>query len=73
MIYVISVLTVSALLASAMAVIVATLHGHGDAVVAALAGRSVRAESLFVPAPRMRVTGVRTATVRTLQPLRAAA
>lgn len=73
MIYVISMLTVSALLLSAIAVIVATLRGQGDAVVAALAGRSVRAESLFVPAPRVRVTTVRSASVRSLQPLRAAA
>ena len=73
MIYVVSMLTVSALLASAIAVIIATLRGHGDAVVAALAGRSVRAESLFVPGPRVRITTVRPAAIRTLQPLRAAA
>jgi hypothetical protein len=73
MIYVVSMLTVSALLASAIAVIVATLRGHGDAVVAALAGRSVRAQSLFVPGPRVRVTTVRPATIRTRSPLRAAA
>ncbi len=72
MIYVISMLAVSALFAVAVGVIFATLQGRTDAVVAALAGRSVLAEAVFVPAPRVRVT-VSPQIARKLPPLRAAA
>ena len=74
MIFLVSMLTVLALLAGAVAVIAVTLGDHADAVVAALAGRSIRAEALTLPAPRVRVT-VRTPSRRllALQPMRAAA
>jgi len=72
MIYVVSMLAVSALFAAAVSVIFATLWGRTDAVVAALAGRSVLAETVFVPTPRVRVS-VRPLIARTLPPLRAAA
>ena len=74
MIALVSMLSVLALLAGAVAVIAVTLHDHADAVVAALAGRSIRAAALALPAPRVRVT-VRTPSRRQtlVQPMRAAA
>lgn len=74
MIALVSILSVLALLAGAVAVIAVTLHDHADEVVAALACRSIRAEALALPAPRVRVT-VRTPSRRStpVQPLRAAA
>lgn len=74
MIYLVSMLVVLALLSGAVAVIGVTLRDHADAIVAALAGCSIRAEAIALPAPRVRVT-VRTPARRSLalQPLRAAA
>ena len=75
MIALVSILGVLALLAGAVAVIAVTLCDHAEAVVAALAGRSIRAEAFALPAPRLRVT-VRTPSSRRLtqlQSLRAAA
>jgi hypothetical protein len=74
MISIVSMLVVTTLLGGAIAVIAATLRGNADAIVAALAGRSFRAEAPVLPEPRLRLA-VRTPLVRTLpmQPLRAAA
>ncbi len=79
MIALVSILGVLALLAGAVAVIAVTLCDHAEAVVAALAGRSIRAEAFALPAPRLRVT-VRTPSSRrlpigsgALEPMRAAA
>ncbi len=72
MINIISMLTVSALFASAIGVILATLHGRGERVLAALAGKPVHADAIYVPASRVRVM-VRPTTFRTAPPLRAAA
>lgn len=74
MIYLASILGVLAVMSSAAAVIVVTLRDHADAIVAALAGRSIRAEAILVSAPRVRVT-VRTPVRRpaSFEPLRAAA
>jgi hypothetical protein len=74
MIYLVSMLVVTALLSGAVAVIGVTLRDNAEAIVAALAGRSIRAEGLALPAPRVRVT-IRTPSRRplALQPLRAAA
>jgi hypothetical protein len=74
MINLVSMLAVMMLLGGAIFAIVETLRGHAEVVVAALAGRSLRAEVLITPAPRVRVT-IRTPKGRTipLQPLRAAA
>lgn len=78
MIYLVSMLVVLALLGGAIAVIGATLRDHADAIVAALAGRSIRAEAIALPASRVRVT-VKMPLRRplqslgSLQPLRAAA
>jgi hypothetical protein len=74
MIYFLSMLTVLMLVAGAVTVIWTTLAGQADAIVAALAGRSIRAGALALPAPRVRVT-VRLPSARPLAttPLRAAA
>jgi non-ribosomal peptide synthetase component E (peptide arylation enzyme) len=76
MIYLVSMLGVMALLAGALAVIAITLRDHADAVVAALAGRSISAAALVPPVTRVRVT-VRTTARRPSSfqslPLRAAA
>ncbi len=74
MIYLVSMLVVMALLSGAVVVIGVALRDNADAIVAALAGRSIRAEAIALPAPRVRVT-VRTPSRRSLalQPLRAAA
>ncbi len=74
MIYLVSMLVVMALLSGAVAVIGVTLRENADTIVAALAGRSIRAEKLALPTPRVRVT-VRTPSRRplALQLLRAAA
>lgn len=74
MIYIVSVLGVMALLSGTAAVIFITLRDQADAIVAALAGRSIRAEAMAVPTRRVRVT-FRTPMGRpvSLQPLRAAA
>jgi len=73
MINLLTVLTVMTILGGALAVIGATLREHADAIVAALAGRSIKAAPA-VAAPRLRVT-VRTPTglPRYALPLRAAA
>ncbi len=74
MIYLVSILSVLAVMGGAAAVILVTLRDHADSVVAALAGRSIRAEAMIAPAPRIRVT-VRTPGRRrwSCLPLRAAA
>ncbi len=74
MIYLVSMLGVAALLISGVAVIFVTLRDHTDAIVAALAGRSMLAEAMTLPTPRVRVT-FRTPIRRPVshQPLRAAA
>ncbi len=74
MIYLVSILGVLAVMSASMAVIFVMLRDHAEAIVAALAGRSVRAEALLTPSPRVRVT-LRTSVRRSVlvQPLRAAA
>jgi hypothetical protein len=74
MINFVSVLVVTTLLGGAVAVIAAALRDHADAIVAALAGRSFRAEVPVSPEPRLRLV-VRTPVARklTMQPLSAAA
>jgi hypothetical protein len=74
MIYLVSMLGVMALLAGSLAVIAVMLRDHSDAIVAALAGRSLAAKAHALPAPRVRVT-VRKSSYRPLAmpPLRAAA
>ena len=74
MIYLVSMLAVMALLSGAITVIGVMLRDNADAVVAALAGRSLRANTITAPPPRVRVI-VRTPLRRplALQPLRAAA
>jgi hypothetical protein len=74
MIYFMSVLIVLALLVGAIAVIWATLREHSDAVMAALAGRSIRARTADLPTRYVRVTVKPSARrLRSFQPLRAAA
>ena len=74
MIYLVSIFAVMLLLGGAIAVIGTTLHSHADAIVAALAGRSIRAGASTLPEWRVRVA-VRTPWRRPppMQPLRAAA
>ncbi len=74
MTYLVSMLAVLALAAGALGVIWTTLRDHADAVVAALAGRSIRAQTIALPARHVRVT-VRPSVRRPVpfQPLRAAA
>ncbi len=74
MIALVSMLGVVMLMGAAVAIIFVTLRDHADAIVAALAGRSLRAQALVQPAPRVRVT-FRTPVRRpaSFQPLRAAA
>jgi hypothetical protein len=74
MIYLVSMLAVLALAGGALGVIWTTLHDQADAVVAALAGRSLRANVNALPARHIRVT-IRPSVRRPIavQPLRAAA
>lgn len=74
MIYLVSMLSVLALLTGTVAIIFVTLRDHAEAIVAALAGRSIRAEAIAPAASQVRVT-FRTPARRplSLQPLRAAA
>ena len=74
MINLVSMLAVMTLFSGAVIVIAATLRDHADAIIAALAGRSLHAELPVAVAPRVRVT-IRTPLARPVpfQPLRAAA
>lgn len=74
MIYLLSMLGVLALLSGTVAIIFFTLRDRTDAIVAALAGRSIRAEAMSLPASRVRAI-VKTPVRRpvSVQPLRAAA
>ncbi len=74
MIYLVSILGVLAVISASLGVIFVMLRDHAEAIVAALAGRSVRAEALLTPSPRVRIT-LRTPVRRSVlvQPLRAAA
>lgn len=56
MLYLVSMLSVLAAIGSAVAVIFNALCDHADAIVAALAGRSVGAEAIRESAPCVRVS-----------------
>lgn len=74
MVYLGSAIVVLALMAGAIGIIWSTLNRHAESIVAALAGRSIRAAA-FEPMPRVVRVSVRPSVRRSMpsRPLRAAA